>query len=356
MNSGTSLSARIDRWRDFTKPNASPGFMFYAHFEDSKDPSPPRPLLWPDKRDERIEWALKLYEFQQMRSRFLDDDRVPYLSNVTGTEVFAEAFGCPINREDDRMPFALSIVRTPAEADALKVPELDCCSLSVLFEIADELHRRGGPDALMKLVDVQSPMDITALIWDKSELYVALVEAPESVKNLTFKVRTLLINFFDEWFRRYGTTYISHHPDYLMDGGVTLSEDEIGSVSDEMFVEFFRDELVALSEHFGGLGIHCCANARHHWANLKALPGLRVLNLSKPPQQEESYVLDAYRFYGNSMVQVHAGWAPDCEPERYPYQYPENTRVIFSVTGKDRDDAMRICDELNGIRAKVAVS
>ena len=141
-----------------------------------------------------------------------------------------------------------------------------------------------------------------------------------------------------------------------MDGGVTLSEDEIGSVSDEMFVDFFRDELVALSEHFGGLGIHCCANARHQWQNFKELPGLRVLNISKPPTGDESYIPDAYRYYGNLLVQVHAGWSPDCEPERFPYQYPENTRVIFSVTGKDRDDTIRICDELNNIRAKVAIT
>ena len=36
----------------------------------------------------------------------------------------------------------------------------------------------------MSLVDVQSPMDIAALIWDKSDFFVAMMDTPEQAVTL----------------------------------------------------------------------------------------------------------------------------------------------------------------------------
>ena len=71
----------------------------------------------------------------------------------------------------------------------------------MLFEIADELRRRGGPDALLKMVDMQSPMDIVAQIWDKTDLFVAMLETPDAVIELAATARALQTAFLDEWFR-----------------------------------------------------------------------------------------------------------------------------------------------------------
>jgi hypothetical protein len=62
----------------------------------------------------------------------------------------------------------------------------------------------------------------------------------------------------------------------------------VGAVNPEMFQKFFRDELVVLGEHFGGLGIHCCADARRQWGNFRELPGLKVMNQSLPPARDVS--------------------------------------------------------------------
>jgi len=345
------IEARKDRWREFVRHGAPPGFMFLVNYADPAIPRPLRVACQRDKVAERIEWAWTLYEGQRRKAAWVHDDRLPYLSNVTGTEIFAEAFGCVVHYPEDNKPFALPCVSTPAEADALRVPELSTSSLAYLFDIADELRRRGGPDALIKPVDIQSPMDIAALIWDKGAFYPAMLDAPDAVRALAAKVRTLLMGFMDEWFRRYGTEYIAHYPDYLMCGGITLSEDEIGAVSAEMFDTFFREELVALSEHYGGLGIHCCADARHQWENLASLPGLRVLNLCKPPTRSgEEYTRPAYDFFDGSIVQMHHGWTPAGPPASWPAQYPAGRRVVLQVDADNRDEAIRIADELNAVR------
>ena len=165
------------------------------------------------------------------------------------------------------------------------------------------------------------------------------------------KVRALLVSFLDEWFKRYGTTFIAHYPDYVMHGGITMSVDEVGALNPEMFQEFFRDELVLLAEHFGGLGIHCCADARHQWGNFRELPGLKVMNHNAPPTRDaRKYLLDSVRFYGKSVAQVPKGWTPDGTPDTWPAQFPEGTRVVLDVPADDAASAATIASRLQELR------
>jgi len=242
-----TIEDRLARWNAFVEGGEG-SFMFHVNcpLPDAEAQLPPAPPPWPDKVAERIERRWAEYEIMCRKAELIDDDRVPYLNNATGTEIFAEAFGCEVHRPDDTNPFALPLIQTAAGVERIKTPELSTSSLAYLFDIADELYGRGGPGAVMKPVDIQSPMDIVALIWEKEDLFCAMIETPEAVKALADKVRVLLVSFFDEWFTRYGTTFIAHYPDYVMHGGITMSVDEVGSLNPEMFQEFFRDELVSL--------------------------------------------------------------------------------------------------------------
>ena len=259
----------------------SGGFMFHVNFPSPEWDAqmPPAVPLWPDLVPQRIQWRWAEYERMCRKAQRVDDDRVPYLSNV------------------------------------------------------------------------QSPMDIVALIWDKADLFAAMIDTPDAVSALAEKVRALLVAFFDEWFRRYGTTFVAHYPDYVMNGGITMSVDEVGAVSDELFRTFFRDELSALSKHFGGLGIHCCADARHQWGNFRDLPGLKLINHNLPPtRQAQEYLPDALRFYGTKVAQMPIGWTPDGPPESWPAQFPEGSRVVFEVQAEDMDRAAAIAERLQGVR------
>ncbi len=348
-----SMKDRLSDWNTFVEKHSG-SFMFHVNFPMPEDEQrlPVCPPLWPDKAKELIERRWAEYELMLKKTALVNDDRIPFLNNITGTEIFAEAFGCKVHRPVDTNPFALPFIHGAAEADALKTPELSTSSLAPLFDIADELRRRGGPDAVMKPVDIQSPMDIVALIWDKSDLFCAMFESPDSVKALAGKVSALLTGFLDEWFRRYGTTFVAHYPDYVMHGGITMSVDEVGAVSEEMFREFFTEELTVLSSHFGGLGVHCCADARHQWGNFRALPGLKVINHNAPPTRDaHEYLLDSLRFYATeSLAQMPLGWLPEGDPETWPEQFPEGTRVIFEVKAKDASQAAAIADRLRELR------
>lgn len=351
-----TIRQRLEMWNSFIE-GGSGTFMFHVHFPlpEPRTKLPPAPPLWPDKANERIERRWAEYEIMCTKAALVDDDRVPYLNHQTGTEIYAEAFGCKVHRPVDNMPFALPLVTSAAEADRIKMPELSRSSLAYLFDIADELYRRGGPDALMKMVDIQSPMDTVALIWDKNDLFCAMIETPEAVKALSEKVRDLMVAFFDEWFKRYGTTFIAHHPDYVMHRGLTMSVDEVGAINPEMFLEFFRDELVFLSEHFGGLGIHCCADARHQWGNFRDLPGLKLINHHLPPTRDAGqYLMDSFRFYGHGIAQMPGGWSPAGPADTWPSQFPEGTRIVFGASVEDAAAAASLAARLQELREALA--
>jgi hypothetical protein len=357
MNAVTPIQDRLGRWKRFVEGGAGP-YMFYVNFPWPEEEAklPPNPPLWPDKARERIERRWVEYELMRRKVDLIDDDLVPFASNVTGTEIFAEAFGCKVHYPDNTNPFALPLVASAEEADKLRAPDLGSSSLAYLFDIADALYRRGGPEMLMKPVDLQSPMDVVALIWNKSDLFCAMIDEPEAVQALAAKVRGLICDFCDEWFARYGTTFVAHYPEYVMHGGITMSVDEVGAVSEEMFEAFFAGELTALSERYGGLGVHCCADAAHQWANFKAIPGLKVINHVVPPTRDPSYITDALAYYGPKIAQMPQGWKPDGPPEFWPDQYPTNARVIFGCGAEDAQAAARIAEKLQQRREESASS
>ncbi len=343
-----TIEQRKSHWQDFHVADGKRKFI--CRIIPSED-APPRPSAYPEFKAERIDWAWDNYQRAQKRVEWLPDDSMPFLNPFSGTEIFAAAFGSHVARPDGSMPFAEPMVTTSVEAAKLKVPDLDSPSLAILFEIADELRRRAGDDALLALPDIQSPMDIAALLWDKTHLFCAMLDEAEAVKEVAAKAMELLTKFLDEWFSRYGKEFIAHYPAYYMPCGLTLSEDEIGSVSPEMFEEFFLPFLAELSERYDGIGIHCCARSRHQWEGFKKIPKLRFVNLGGPNQAEDIVV--AYQMFSPDSAHWHYAWQPGEPLWEHLAEYPAGTRAVLNFGGKDRGTLVDIAEKMAAARAAV---
>ena len=172
------IELRKQRWLDFYARDPSVRYLFWMHCFPGLGE---RPWPTPDLLNERVDWSWRKYQMQCEQLSWLRDDLLPFLDIYTGTEIFAEAFGCKVHRPPDDMPFALPLVHSVEEAARLSVPDLDAPPLAAAFRIAEELRARAGEGALVRLPDIQSPMDIAALIWEKSSFYPALVNEPEAV-------------------------------------------------------------------------------------------------------------------------------------------------------------------------------
>jgi len=338
MSQAYSIELRKKRWTDFLNKNGKDRHLFIINYEPDNKPRPP---LHPDYSKEHIEWAWEQYIRHSERTQWLYDDSIPYLDMLTGTEIFAEAFGCKVHRTENNNPFALPMVRNVSEAIKIKPIALYNSTLVRFFEMADVLKDRAGDDAILRLVDIQTPMDIAALIWEKNDFYISLLEEPEAVKELSAKVYSLLTSFLDEWFMRYGKDFIAHFPPYYMPYGISVSEDEIGVINSEMFMEFFYPELSDLSQRYGGIGIHCCANSRHQWENFKKIPGLKLININQP----EKLMRESWGFFAKHAAQWPA-WLGQGEPWTWPSQHPSEARIVLEVTAYSKEQALELSEKL----------
>jgi len=240
-----------------------------------------RPFPSPKTMDAFFDWDIHRYRVMTDSMEWLDDDRVPFVTAGMGTAIFAGAFGCPVYYPDDNNPYARPCVFCIKDFAKLKQPRLEDSSLMKIVEFGQKL-RKAAPEALIQLPDIQSPLDIAALIWEKVDFFTTMIDEPQAVKDLMEMVYELVTKFIDLWFNTFGREFIAHYPAYYMPFGITLSEDEIGCINNGQFSEFVMPFLCRLSEHYGGkIGLHCCADAKHQWGLIKKIPGLTLFNVTQ---------------------------------------------------------------------------
>jgi hypothetical protein len=228
---------------------------------------------WVPYFEQRYEWRMSFVER-------VPDDSVPYVSLLTNTGFFPAAFGAELHTYDVGGVAARPLVFSSAEAAALEKPDMNARPFQRFFQLAELLQERLGPEAPLSVPDIQSPFGIAAIIWDKADFLLACAMEPGAVQDLTDMCGELLVEFLQEFEHRIGNRNMCHCPDMWVppDYGCHLSEDEIGVISPEMFEQFCLPWLTRLSEGFGGLWIHCCADADHQYESLARIPNLMGLN------------------------------------------------------------------------------
>ena len=230
------------------------------------------------------EWVPQIAEDYERQVAYVEaagGHAVPRARLGCGTHLYAVAFGCEAHQFTDSNPCALPRVGTAQEADQLGAPEIwKSPPLCRVFELADAVRKELGHDAYLGPPDIQSGFDTACLVWDKASLLTAMLLEPESVKRLVDKCARLLSNFLAELREEFPSLSPAHCPDVWAPPslGPWLSNDECGAFNTACFEEFCLPELVDLAETFGGLGMHCCADAEHQFGSFKKIPGFYAFN------------------------------------------------------------------------------
>lgn len=295
-----------------------------------------------------LPWFRAQYAAQCEWLKAFDDDSVPFINLFTNTGVFAAAFGCPLEKVPGSSACARPIVHSAAEAARLPEPDYRSAPiLARLFEMADALRAEFGPDVPLSPPDIQSPLDIAALIWDKSEFFVAMHEEPAAVAELVDKCTRLLCAFIPAYIRHVGTINTLCYARWYAPGdlGCYVAEDECGSINPEMFERFGMPGLRALSQAANGLFMHSCANADHQYPLLRTLPNLRGLNRVFTKAQNFSVPQRMLDSFADRTVLMLSG--PVQKGLDMLAAAPAGARFLFAMTFKEvNDDARRRYDEL----------
>jgi hypothetical protein len=288
-----------------------------------------------------VPWVVENYRRDVKSLELHQDDSVPVAKLSTGTQLFANAFGCKVHIPPGDSPCAIPMIKCAAEADKLQIPDIwktEC--LYRVFQLGNAVRRELGPDVDLEICDIQTGFDIANLIWDKNDLLCTMTLEPEAVKRLSAKCALLLKTFLKELRKEFPTMSPCHCPGNWTppELGPWVSNDEVGIISPEMFEEFCLPELNDLCDTFGGIGMHCCADAEHQFFGFKKIKNLYGFNRVK---SRYGY-LPLLEHFAGPKGPVHClAWLTDKELEQLVTQAPAGTRFIFKQFGPDDESGAR---------------
>jgi len=100
----------------------------------------------------------------------------------------------------------------------------------------------------------------------------------------------------------------------------------------------FRD----LSERYGGIGVHSCANSKHQWPQMRKIKGLKLVNLIQP----EPIIEASIPFFADTAAQFPAG----CPAELTLKPEFEGIHLVTTIdaSGMDRARIAELSARLRG--------
>lgn len=288
-----------------------------------------------------LPWIVEAYRRDCELAEAAGDDSVPIVGLTTGTHIYAAALGARVHHFADSNPCALPVFASPRDADAMPEPDLaQCRPLMRVFELAELVQQELGRDVLFGPPDLQSGFDTACLVCDKASLFAAMLTPgeQEAVHRLVGKCARLFKAFLTEFYRRHPTASLAHCPMVWVppDLGPWLSNDECGAISVAAFESFCLPELVDLAQTFGGLGMHCCADAEHQFASFRRIPNFYAFNRVAARHGYQP-MLDA--FGGPAGPVLVMGWADDALIRTLVTNAPPGTRLVFNRCFDAVDDA-----------------
>ena len=292
---------------------------------------------------EFLPYVLETYQTGMEYFELPGNDWIPMIDLNYGTHVFAVACGAKPVFPTKSSPYAEAMVLSAAEADKFEEPKVeDSRPLMRVIEMAKMAQAELGPEAITAPPNLQTGFDIACILWDKTDLYCSLCEAPDSVRRFTDKCTRLLVSFL-KLFRH-------ECPNSSLNGyawsplGPLVSNDECGNMNTEMFETFCLPSLLDLSKEFGSVAMHCCANARHQFELFRKIPNFYAFN--RVPTKKGWEEDNAMETLGGPSGPVMIPLASSDTIPLMLQKAPSGTRFVFLDLGAASvDEARRWLDE-----------
>jgi len=204
------------------------------------------------------------------------------------------------------------------------------------FQRAWQLYQRVretlGGEVFLRLPDFQGPMNTLSLMVPQTDLFFMLHDEPDRVGRALSHITDILIEYVDRLMtmadreRIVGTIW----PYVCLPGdiGVSLTQDYMPLLSPELYAEFEIPCLKRISDHFGGVFVHCCGQYAHHLENLRR-SGVRLLGLEF--HHPATCFEDLFAVFGDEIVYV-----PFLAPQARN-QYPDMASYVPRLSAAASD-------------------
>jgi len=271
-----------------------------------------------------------------------DTDYVPYLDPFEGVTILAEAFGCRMEVPLNGDPWIREpLIRRPEEVYELTRPRMDNPVYQRVLETLHFFESQTKGIIPVACTDPQSPLDVALLMWESSSFFIALRENPGAVHHLLRLLTESFIEFYSLQLEVLHNPALPGHSFPLCDSsqGISISDDAVVFLSPELFAEFDRPYLEAISEAFGGLYYHSCGNFGACLQEILAVKGLRAINGHLSPRELRPEYLTRIVECGKGVFiglsDREVGWE-DCEFENPVSLYEEYylPQILGATKGK----------------------
>ena len=213
------------------------------------------------------------------------DFYMPSIKPNMGISNLAAAFGCPLKTVDDADPWVGHLVsnQDPAAARRLRKPDPE--DNPIYARMIQRLAFLQAKSPLpLRLVNVASPMVTASMIWNYTDLMLALLQYPGEVHALLEVITEATIDYVRlqlAHIKHLGT--MGHEPEVLpQEIGLRVSDDTAALLSPALYREFAARYNGRLAEAFGGVVVHSCGDCSRVVSAMLETPGLRGLELTMP--------------------------------------------------------------------------
>ena len=278
---------------------------------------------------------------------------MPFLEPWFGVGVYANAFGAEYVWEEGTPPQTHYIAYSAEEADRIEAVEnYDCEAMNLVTSAIDYFLTETKGFIPISCTDTQSPFDTATLIWDSSDFFISMFEAPEVVHRVLDKITRLLIDFSKKQIDLLGETWTK--PGHIMASaknghGFAISDDNIVMLSPEDYLNFSVPYNNKISKEFGGLAVHSCGNYERQLPALMQTEGLLMVdgafmtkNVDPTPNLDYKLFKDTFK---NSNVilktRMNQNWQ-----EPFKEIYHPDMRMILQVPPPPPDQSKETNREL----------
>lgn len=216
-----------------------------------------------------------------------DNGWPPFIMNYCTVPMVPEVFGCPVH-----FPEGHDAATSPALTDIEGVwslkpkPLLEARTVRRMFEWVDYAQLHMGTELCFWTADIQSPFSVAAQIVQTDELMMACIANPKAVHHLCRMITDVTIDLMDRHLKQlerpgFPGANFPCIPDPI---GICIADDTpLIMLHADMYREFALPYNREISEHFGGVHIHCCGDYSRNLQTLFELPGLKSVQVHAGP-------------------------------------------------------------------------
>jgi hypothetical protein len=229
-----------------------------------------------------LETQVTMREQQNM----VDDYSIPHLKPGTGLGTIPAAFDCSWRAVDDADPWIIPIItaENPEDVYKLEMPDPIKDGQNPLF-FKRAAYFEEHSSLPVEACNIPSPLTTASMVWNYSDLAIALLERPKEVHHLLDLATEYTIAFLKQQLAKMQNLWsLSHMNWYIpLEYGLRVSDDVLAVLSPAHYEEFGIPYNNRLSREFGGIVVHSCGNIVHNIPSImEKTEGLRGIELTLP--------------------------------------------------------------------------